>query len=275
MTLLRFLDLRIFILLGGLWILLALPGSIFAQPSPEAVASFHSYAGVVEARLAHQHQSSTEFLAREDDAGLQRGELLIEELTPSGGKPLPGALLHDWRGTAFVPGATAADFVRLMENFSDYPRLFSSQVLRAKVLTQNGDHFQVKMRMRQKHVITVVLDTTYDVTFARQDARHGTSISRSTRIDEIGSAGTPNERALTPGEAHGFLWRMNTYWSYEQRDGGLYIQVESISLTRSIPRGLGWAVGPFVESIPRESLEFTLLSARNALGKQNEKEGGK
>ena len=71
------------------------------------------------------------------------------------------------------------------------------------------------------------MDTTYDVTFGRLDARHGYSISRSTRISEIDSPGTPKERALSDGEEHGFLWRLNTYWSYEERDGGLYMQIES------------------------------------------------
>jgi hypothetical protein len=63
------------------------------------------------------------------------------------------------------------------------------------------------------------------------------------------------------------MWRLNTYWSYEERDGGLYMQIESVSLTRSIPSGLGWALGPFVESVPRESLEFTLQAASRALRK--------
>jgi hypothetical protein len=61
------------------------------------------------------------------------------------------------------------------------------------------------------------------------------------------------------------MWRLNTYWSYEERDGGLYLQVEAVSLTRSVPRGLGWAIGPYVERVPRESLEFTLRSAVKAL----------
>ena len=83
---------------------------------------------------------------------------------------------------------------------------------------------------------------------------------------------TPNGRALSSSEEHGFLWRQNTYWSYEERDGGLYIQIESVSLTRSIPSGLGWVVGPFVESVPRESLEFTLRSACNALRKSMDRD---
>jgi len=72
---------------------------------------------------------------------------------------------------------------------------------------------------------------------------------------------------LSAAEEHGFLWRLNTYWSYEERDGGLYMQIESVSLTRSIPTGLGWAVGPFVESVPRDSLEFTLRAVCDALKK--------
>ena len=87
------------------------------------------------------------------------------------------------------PGAKAADFERLMRDFNAYPQHFSPQVLQAKVLAQQGDHFQATMRVRQQHVITVVMDTAYDVTFGRLDAQHGYSISRSTRISEIDVAG--------------------------------------------------------------------------------------
>ena len=197
---------------------------------------------------------------------LRREELIIEQLTPRTGADFSGALLHHWRGTAFAPGAKAADFERLMREFQRLSAaLLSLRCFRREFSSQQGDHLQVSMRVRQQHVITVVMDTTYDVTFGRFDAQHGYSISRSTRISEIDSPGTARERALSASEEHGFLWRLNTYWSYEERDGGLYMQVESVSLTRSIPTGLGWALRPFVESVPRESLEFTLRSTCNAI----------
>ena len=245
-----------------------------------AVSAFNDYAGKVESRLAEQHRTTGGFLAPggsspQTDARLRKGELIIEQLTPSSEAHLPGALLHHWRGTAFVPDATAADFERLMKDVSGYPRKFSPQVMKASILTpgrggiKDGvpDQFTALMRVRQHHVITVVMDTTYDVKYGRLDARHGYSISRTTKISEIGSAGTAKEHALTDSEEHGFLWRMNTYWSYEERDGGLYMQVESITLTRGIPVGLRWAVRPYVESVPRESLEFTLRSACDDLKK--------
>jgi hypothetical protein len=248
-------------------LILAATDSAKADPPATAVAAFNTYAAAQESRLARQHGAQRGYLALAgagEELRLRQGELIFENLTPARTE-LPGAMLHHWRGTAFVPGATAAEFERLMKDFDAYPRHYAPQVLTAKILSQQGDHFQATMRVRQQHILTVVMDTSYDVTFARLDARHGSSISRSTRIAEIDSPGTRTERALGASEEHGFLWRLNTYWSYEERDGGVYMQIESVTLTRSIPRGLGWAVAPFVESVPRDSLEFTLRSTCAAL----------
>ncbi len=250
---------------AGLVFLLAAPAWLAAQPAPEANAAFNSYVGRVEARLDAQHRSAGGFLAPVDFARLRQGELIIAQLTTGVGTELPGALLHDWRGTAFIPGGKAADFERLMKDFNAYPKVYSPQVLTAKVIEHDGDHFQTTMRVQQKHVLTVVMDTTYDITFGRLDAQRDYSTTRSANITEIDSPGTAHERVLGPGEEHGFLWRMNTYWSYEERDGGLYIQIESVTLSRSIPVGLGWAIGPFIESVPRDSLEFTLRATSNAM----------
>ncbi len=260
-----------------IWLLILAPLRAGLCEAPAAAtAAFDAYVGRVEARLAEQHRSGNGFVATvgsngQIDARLRKGEFVIEKLTPAREAELPGAMLHDWRGTAFVRGATVADFERLMKDFKAYPQRFSPQVTQAKTLRKQGvgdpNHFAVLMRVRQHHVITVVMDTTYDVTFRRLDALHAYGISRSTRISEIGSPGKAKEHVLSGSEEHGFLWRLNSYWSYEERDGGLYMQIESVSLTRSIPSGLGWIVRPFVESVPRESLEFTLHAASNALRK--------
>jgi hypothetical protein len=237
------------------------------EPTPAAVSAFNASVSAFEARLAQQHRSRDGFLVQEDWAGLRRGELRIERVTPASAE-LPGALEHAWRGSAFVAGATTADFERVMRDLGAYPRWFPPQVLAGKVLGRTGyDHFLGQMRVRQKHVVTVVLDTIYDVTYGRLDAQHGYSLSRSTEMREIADAGTPSEHALSAKDEHGYLWRLNSYWSYAEGDGGLYVQIESISMTRSIPTGLGWLIGPFVQSVPRESLEFTLQSVCKALKK--------
>jgi hypothetical protein len=252
-------------------LLLAALRPLSAQPAPEAIAGFNTYTSGVESRLAEQHQSRDAFLAlaardpTDETARLKSGDLVIERVTPSAGAEISGSLIHHWRGTAFVPGAKPADFERLMQDIPDYPQHFSPQVLHASLIARNGDRLLASMRIRQRHVITVVLDTAYDITYGRLDAQHGYSISRSTQISEIHAPGTPGEHALPPNEEQGFLWRLNTYWSYEEKDGGLYLQIEAVSLTRSIPIGLGWAIRPYLESIPRDSLEFTLQSVCKVL----------
>lgn len=241
----------------GMVLAVASAGRAVAEPSAAAVVGFDAYVRGVEARLAQQHGLGVSDAEWER---LRRGEFVVERLSSGNGSVAPGAMLHHWRGTAFLPGVSRGEFESVLRDFGAYPQVFAPEVLSVKVLAGSGDHVQVEMRVRQRHVITVVMDTSYDVTFGR-----GESVSRSTRVAEIAGAGTREEHALSAAEEHGFLWRQNTYWSYEERDGGLAMQVESVSLTRSIPPGLGWAVRPFVESVPRDSLEFTLRSVCNAL----------
>jgi len=246
--------------------------ALATEPTPAACTAFNAYVGSIEARLVQQHRTAATFLApaalgTQGEVHIRQGEPAIERLTPPAGAVPAGAMLHHWRGTAFVPGASVADFERLMQDFGRYPQHFYPQVLRARLLARQGDQLQAAMRVRQQHVLTVVMDTAYDIRFGRLDAQHGFSIAHSTRISEIDSPGTSAEHALDAQHEHGFLWRQDTYWSYEERDGGLCVQVESVSLTRDVPRGLGWAIGPFVESVPRESLAFTLRVVSNALRK--------
>ncbi len=249
-------------MLVGLLLLADGAGLLRAEAPGPAVAAFNSYCRKVEAGLAEQHRSASGFvvMGAGEEARERGGEVVVEKLAGLG--DLDGAMVHDWRGTAFAAGATAADFERLMRDFEAYPKNFAPQVLEAKTVSVEGDRMQAWMRVRQRHVITVVMDGRYDIEYGRLDARHGYSVSRSTEMEEMVGG-----RPLGASEEHGFLWRLNTYWSYEERDGGLYLQVEAVSLTRAVPRGLGWAIGPYVESVPRESMEFTLQSAVKALRK--------
>jgi hypothetical protein len=260
---------RILLLPALLAILVTTPNRGNAEePSGAATASYNSYLARLEGRLAVQHRSGAGFVAGIDgarQARLHSGAFAVEELNSSTEDDLPGAMLHHWRGTAFVPGAHPASFEHLLRDFPAYPRVYAPQVVSARILAQQPERMQATMRVRQKHVLTVVLDTTYDVAFAHVDQNRGDSVSHGSRVTEIDNAGTAKERNLSSAEQHGFLWRIDTYWSWEERDGGLYIQIESVTLTRGIPHGLGWAIGPFVQSIPRESLEFTLRATAAAL----------
>jgi hypothetical protein len=261
---------RIVLLVASILLCGVAPRRASAEPTAAALADYDTYVRGLEIRLARQHKAEAGFIVGVDEASgamrerLRDGEFVVEPLA-SDVPSLPGAMLSHWRAMAFVAGARGSEFERVMRDFARYPKMFAPEVLAAKVLEQSSDHMTMTMRVRQRHVITVVMDTAYDVDFFQLDAAHGYSASRSTQISEIAYARTRYEHPLGADEEHGFLWRQNTYWSYAERDGGLYLQVESVSLSRAIPHGLAWAVGPFVMSVPRESLEFTLRSVAKAM----------
>jgi hypothetical protein len=119
--------------------------------------------------------------------------------------------------------------------------------------------------LKKKKVVTVVLDTEYAVHYHSLDATRAFSESYSTRIVEISHPDERDERATPEGRGEGFMWRLDSFWRFAEKDGGVYVQCEAVSLTRDIPTGLNWLIAPFIESIPRESLEFTLLSTRSAV----------
>jgi hypothetical protein len=252
-------------------VLLQLP-SWAARLQAPANAAFESYIAKVESRLERQHHASSDFLQFsipkvDAEARMRRGEFVIEQ--PATEFPAsPGAMFHHWRGSAFVPDATAADFVRVMQGYDDLSKHYQPQMVSSRLVSRKGDQFHIAVRLRQHRVITVVLDSEYDIQWGALDSGHGYSLSHSTRVSEVADVGKPTEHPKPPGEDEGFLWRINTYWSYAQVPGGLFIQCESVSLTRDIPAGLGWLIGPFIQSVPRDSLEFTLRQTRTAIEEQ-------
>lgn len=195
---------------------------------------------------------------------LHQGEVVIEKAanTP---EAIPDGLIHDWQGWVFIPGVTVQQVVSLIRDYDHLARYYSPDVLQSRLISASGDDLHVYMRLQKRKVVTVVFDTEYDVHYGRIDAAHQHSISRSTGVSEIENPGGSNERALPQGHDHGYMWRLNSYWAFEQTDDGVLVECEAISLTRDIPTGLAWLIGPFVNSIPRESLEFTLNATRNAM----------
>jgi len=240
---------------------------------PEAAEAFDRYIAQAEVRIGSSRSNAKSFLNLESlPAGpradaisrLRGGEVLVEK---RGDAPdeISGGLIHDWVGVVFVPGATVAQVVDMVRDYDHLAGYYSPDVVRSRLVSAHGNDLHVFMRLRRHKVVTVVLDTEYDVHYGRIDAAHQYSASRSTRVAEIEDVDGPHEHALAKGRDHGYMWRLNSYWAFEQAEDGVFVQCEAISLTRDIPTGLGWLIGPFVNSIPRESLQFTLNATRTAL----------
>jgi hypothetical protein len=198
---------------------------------------------------------------------LRNGQAQIRQLhTLEDGKQIdcPAGLIHHWVGAIFIPGVKLDQVLAILEDYDHQSTYYAPDVERSKIETRDGDHFVVFLRFRRHKVITVVLDTEHEVHYFLDAPGHAHSRSSAMRIAEVENAGKSDEREKPPGDDGGFLWRMETWWRMEEGDGGVYVQSEVVSLTRDIPTGLGWMIGPFVTSIPKETLLFTLEATRKA-----------
>jgi hypothetical protein len=256
-------------------LMVAPPPAGAAELRPEAAQGFDQSVRLTEMRMQGELEPGGVFLwadglpeprRSEAYARLQRGEVISARLQtpdPSGHSSTPGALIHHWVGTVFIPGASLAQVLAVVEDYDRHSEYYKPEVAQSKKVEQSGDDFKVHYRLRKKKVIAIILDTDYRVHRHLIDASHAYSNSYSTRITQVEDAGEPDEHELPVGKDGGYLWRLNSYWRYFDSGSGVYVQCEAVSLTRDIPTGLNWLVGPFVQSVPKESLEFTLESTRS------------
>jgi len=201
-------------------------------------------------------------------ASLFSGGIMIEPLrTSQNGKHLevPDGLVHHWLAITFVPGGTRNQAMALAEDYSRHPQLYAPDVQRAKVLSQTGEHFSVYFRLYRKVIVTAVYNTEFTADYFRPDAIRGYCISRAVRIAEVENPGNPNEHEYPTGTDHGYLWRLNLYTRYLERDNGVYIQVEFLAMSRTVPAIFAWLVNPYIRSVPREYLSNYMINTKKAL----------
>ena len=253
-----------------------------AEPEPaklhaNTLEAFDRYVKLTEARNHDELKRGTNLLwidqlpaeqRTEAYAALRRGEVKMKKLEMlDGGKPIacPGGIIHHWTGVVFIPGAKLEDVLAMLEDYDKHSVYYAPDVERSKIESRNGDHFRVFLRFRRHKVITVVLNTEHDIEYFHDGPGRAHSRSSAVRIAEVENAGKSDEREKPPGDDGGFLWRMETWWRMEERDGGVYLQSEVVSLTRDIPVLLSWMIKPFVTSIPKETLTATLAATRKGV----------
>ncbi|HKF52142.1 MAG TPA: hypothetical protein VKB26_07495 [Candidatus Acidoferrales bacterium] len=258
--------------------------SLAAQLTAKTAQAFDQYVAAKEAHADRDLAAKQNFLyidalprdeATDAYSKLNHGQILVqrdEECTAPACTSIPGGLIHDWIGIVFVPGVSLSQALATLQDYNHDAIFYPSEVVKSKLLAQSPNEFHIYLRLKQVHIITVVLDTQYEVHYTSIDADREVALSRSTAIAEVEHAGTHTERDEPSGQPgdkdHGFLWRLNSYWRFYQADGGVYIQCNAVSLTRDVPAGLGWLIGSFIESIPAASLRSTLSETRTALQKQ-------
>ena len=246
----------------------------------ETLAAFDRYVLLTEDRIQSELNRQGTFLWMDGMTGprrealyaqLRQGQIVIERLeTLENGKQIdmPDGKMHHWLGAVFIPGTTLKDTLALVQDYDRHQSIYKPEVLQSKLLSHNGNDYKIFLRLWKKKVITVVMNTEHEVRYFPVSATREHSRSYTTRIAEVENPGEPTEREKPVGNDGGFLWRLYSYWRFEEKNGGVYVQCEALSLTRSVPLILRPLVNPFITGIPKESLMNTLTSTRMALLKR-------
>lgn len=244
-----------------------------AKLTPDTARAFDRYIGLTEAQLA-QTRTSGPFLWVDSHPDARQnardGQTVVESLqTTDRGKPVrvPDGRIHDWLGTAFIPHATIAGVRSVLLDYDRYKQIYKPDVLDAKLLAHSDDRSRIFLRLYKKQFLTLVYNTEYEVESDNVSPRRFENISRSVRIAQVRDPSRSYADEYPPGDDDGFLWRLNSYWRFEEGDGGVYAQCRAISLSRGIPFGFGWLSG-FLQQFPRDALVHTLeATARGASGR--------
>lgn len=225
---------------------------LIATLEPQTVRRFDEYLRVVDAQMTARAAGSESLAAQP------------AKIYPnSSGLEIGHGLIHDWTAVTTLPGVKKERVIAILEDFSKHAAIYP-EVVSGRVERREGDRIFGFHRLRKKKVLEVNLEANYQLDRLPTPPSRYASRSVATKIVEVESAGTKSEHKLEPGHDHGFLWRLQTYWTLEDTPDGLWMEVRSISLTRNVPMGLGWAVKPIVKELPRESLEALLDATRRA-----------
>jgi hypothetical protein len=253
--------------------------SFATELKPATVTAFEHYVALTEDHIAGEDRKG-HFLVidalppdarKKAYADLQKGDLFIERthMQDDGHNlAIPDGLTHDWIGVVFIPGANLVQTLSFLQDADHYQDIFQPAVRRSHLISWGENQLKISEQFYHKTIVTIAVNTDFDAHYKFLDSDHLVCWAHSTRAAEVEHVGQSDEHELPIGNDHGYLWRMNTYWHIEQKDGGVYLQVQTIALTRTVPVALEWVVAPLVKSIPRGTMSSFLMTTRSTITKR-------
>jgi hypothetical protein len=237
---------------------------------PETLDAWRDYMQVAKERLQASVHARNLFLQADEFSGmsarLQRGEVIVAPAAGETPKRVPYGLIHDWMASAFVPGVRVGDVLRVLRNYGEYKEFYKPTVIESRELggSKDGDDFSLIFTNRSLLSHTAI-ESDYQVAYTKLDAKRWYSVAYTTRIEEIENYGKPDENKLDVGMGTGYIWRMNTIERFEERDGGVYIEIEAIALSRDVPGSLRWMIDPLIRRVAKSTFTAYMGTTRDAV----------
>ena len=248
-------------------------GSAFvvgADLKPETVRQWDQYVKAVDARNREHLAPGAAFLSSdeipEQIARLRAGEIVVAPVGTHTPVKVSSGLIHDWAGAAFIPNTTLNDVLPVVRNYDRYKDYYQPNVVESKGIATSDSGDQFSMTLINRSVLSrTALDSDFRTSYVRVDEHRWYSISDTRRIREIADFDTPSQHLLPENQGTGLIWRLHSVSRFEERDGGVYIELEAVALSRDIPAALRWFVNPVVRRVSRSSLALSLRQTENAV----------
>jgi hypothetical protein len=212
-----------------------------AELPPETAAAFDRYVKLTEEGFA-QHQGAQDFLwldhhPKDKTLVWMQQSVLIPMQTLDHGAPIevPGGVIQHWLGAFYAEGQDAASTGRAFLNFAEYKNYFKPEIIDSKLKKKTGDDYDIFLRLYKKHISTVMLNVDGTAKPTVIVPTRWTINFHSTHIGEVEHPKDKKklDQERSPEDAEGYLWRLNLYIRAEQKENGVYIEFELISLARN------------------------------------------
>ena len=238
-----------------------------AEPKQETLRAWNEYIQIVNQNVTRSASGSSKFLWSDESQDmtrrLQQNEVIVTSHDP---EKVPQGMIHDWVGAVVVPNATLDQALSVVEDYDHYSEFYQPLVRKCTTLARNGDRVSLNVVATQKAFsVTAVVKTEEQVQLVRLSPKKAYIISSAVRVEEIADYGKPTEHPFPESRRPGYVWREVTVQRLEERDGGVYIELETIVLSRGIPHGFRWLIKPLVDELPRKLMLDTLNDTRTAV----------
>jgi hypothetical protein len=250
-------------------ILFAVTLSYAAELKPATLQGWNAYVRTVTSSMEQRANGTRAFLIVDESPDMKKRVLAGEAVVDSHPHDkIRDGLIHHWIGAIYFPGATIDQVTTVLDDYDHYKDIYTPMIMKSKCLERNDCVLKVNLLLVGKAAGVVgAVDTDDEVQTVKLGSDKIYSISTSIRSQEISDYGKSNEKLLDQDKGPGYVWRTFGITRLQQRDGGVYYETETVTLSRGIPWEFRWLIEPVTERLPRSIMTQTLNDLREAMKK--------
>jgi hypothetical protein len=252
-------------------LLLCVPAkSNAAELKDETLKAWNEYVRTADSHMQERLRADKQFLWMDETPERIRqaraGEIIISAVGTHNPKRVTSGLIHHWIGAAFIPNTTLDGVFAVVRDYARYKEFYKPAVIDSKPVTQARTRDTFSMLLLNKAIVRrTALESDYESSYFQVDSKRWYSLAYATRLQEIEDYGQPGERKLPPNKGRGYIWRLYSISRFEERDGGVYVELEAIALSRDIPISFRWIVDPVVRRVSKDALLTSLRQTSDAV----------